>query len=292
MRVFTAVQQLQVGKCLLLQSDEHTGYQLLVQYGITFQLIGHYIIYVLDEDYISIKIVQVFNQRAMPTRTEQELAVIAERLVLHIGGNGIGARLLLGETDVVVHTVFLGIGGRLLVHQRLEQCTMFGRYGEVNIHLAVLIGRIKRTFHQMFLQRSTGTVFVFVELQQPFRERTVVQPCRLKQCSNHCLVISGSQQCGNVLTGCFQASGVQVIIESKLLDFLKECFLEPRLGSVVVCSKKFKQILEHTACRTRCRNKFHNSLVRLGVCFPCIQVFFLFIGIRNKDTLSHRSGGK
>ena len=71
MRVFTAVQQLQVGKCLLLQSDEHTGYQLLVQYGITFQLIGHYIIYVLDEDYISIKIVQVFNQRAMPTRTEQ-----------------------------------------------------------------------------------------------------------------------------------------------------------------------------------------------------------------------------
>ena len=45
----------------------------------------------------------------MTARTEQKLAVIAERLVLHIGGNGIGARFLLGEADVVIHAVLSGI---------------------------------------------------------------------------------------------------------------------------------------------------------------------------------------
>ena len=77
--------------------------------GIAFQSIGHHIVDVLDEDNIRIKVVQVLNQRAMTAGTEQQLAVVAERLVVHIGGNGIGARLLFGESDVIIHPIRLGI---------------------------------------------------------------------------------------------------------------------------------------------------------------------------------------
>ena len=94
------------------------------------------------------------------------------------------------------------------------------------IHLAVLVGRIERTFHQMLFQRGTAAVFVLMELQQSFRKRTVIQARRFEQCGNHSFVISGGQQRGNIFTGCFLACGVQVIVKSKLLDFLEECFLK------------------------------------------------------------------
>ena len=176
----------------------------------------------------------------MTARTEQKLAVIAERLVLHIGGNGIGARFLLREADVVIHAVLSGISGSFLVYQCLEQRTVLGRYGEVHVYLTTLVGSIKRTFHQMFFERGTAAVLVFMKLQQSFRKRAVIQSCRFEQGGNHRLVIAGGNQGGNILAGCFQASGIQVVIESELPDFPEECFLKVRLRSIVFRSEEFK----------------------------------------------------
>ena len=64
-------------KYLLLQSNQYPRNQLFIRNSILFQAIGNHIIYILDKDNIGIQIIQVLNQRAVPPRTEQQLAFIA-----------------------------------------------------------------------------------------------------------------------------------------------------------------------------------------------------------------------
>ena len=87
----------------------------------------------------------------MTTRTEQEFAVITERLVVHISGNRIGTRLLFGEGDIIIHSITFGKLTGFLFHQFLEKFAVFGRHGKMYVHFATLSGCIHGAFSQMFL---------------------------------------------------------------------------------------------------------------------------------------------
>ena len=121
----SAIQQAQVIESLCLQSYQHAGQQFLVSNGITFQTVGHHIINVLDEYHISIQVVQVFNQRTVTTRTEEQFALVAERLVLHVRSHCIRTRLLFRETYMITDAILSLIFRHLGIHQLLEQLTVF-----------------------------------------------------------------------------------------------------------------------------------------------------------------------
>ena len=176
----------------------------------------------------------------MTTRTEQQLAVITERLIVHIGSNSVRTGFLFRKSYIVIYTVFLGIDSCFVCHQVFEQAAMFRRNGKMHIDFSILVSSIESTFHKMFFQWSTASIFISVEFQQTFRKRTIIQSCRLKQCSHYSFIITLSHQCGNVLLECFLTGGIQVIIESKLFNLLKECFFEFSFGHIIISPKKFE----------------------------------------------------
>ena len=151
--VFTTVEQGKVFEYLFLQSHEHSGNQFLISNGVGFQSVGHYVVDVLDEDNVCIEVVQVLNQCAVATGTEQQFAVVAERLVVHVGGNRVGTRLLFGEGDVIVHSVAFGKIRHFFGYQFLEEFTVFGRYREVHVYFTALSGSIQGSFGKMFFHR-------------------------------------------------------------------------------------------------------------------------------------------
>ena len=96
--VVTAIKQFQVFESLFLQCNQYTGQQFLISNGVALKPVGNHIINILDEYHVGIQVVQVFNQSAMTTRTEKQLAfIIAERIVFHIGSYSVGTWLLLRE---------------------------------------------------------------------------------------------------------------------------------------------------------------------------------------------------
>jgi len=155
MCILSTVEQFEVFECLLLQGHEYAGNQFLISNGVGFQFIGYYVVDILDEDNVGIEIVKVLDQRTVTTRTEQEFAVVTERLVIHIGGDGIGIRFLLGEGNVIVYSITFAECRGFLFHQFLEEFTVFGRNGEVYIDFATLSGCIHSTFGKVFFKRST-----------------------------------------------------------------------------------------------------------------------------------------
>ena len=160
------------------------------------------------------------------------------------------------------------------------------------IHFTIFIDSIQGPFYQMFFQRRTATVFILMELQQSFRQRTVVQSGPFEQGCNNRLVVSGSKQSRYILSGSSPASGIQVVIEGKLLYLLKESLFKACLGGIIICSEKLKQVFEHTAGSTRSRYKLHYHLIGLCICLPSVQVFLLFIRIRSQYPLLYRSSGR
>ena len=94
--VLAAVKQTQIVKYLVLCAYQNSGQQFLICNGIGLEMVRYNIVYVLDEYYIGIQVIQVLNECAVTARTEQYGSVIiAERTAVGIGRNGIGAGLLL-----------------------------------------------------------------------------------------------------------------------------------------------------------------------------------------------------
>ena len=154
-RILSAVEQFEVFECLFLQGHEYAGNQFFISNGVGFQFIGYYVVDILDEDNVGVEIVQVLDQCTVTTRTEQEFAVVAERLVVHIGSDGIGIRFLFGEGDVIVYSVAFAECFGFLFHQLLEEFAMLGRDGEVYVDFSTLSGCIHSAFGKMFFQWST-----------------------------------------------------------------------------------------------------------------------------------------
>ncbi|MPM77539.1 hypothetical protein SDC9_124545 [bioreactor metagenome] len=142
----------------------------------------------------------------MTTRTEQQLALVAKRLVIHVGRNSVCALFLLRERHIIRYAVFIGIHLRLLVHQRFEEQPVLRRNGEVHIGTATLAGSVKRPFHQMLFERRTCPVFIRMKLEQPLGQRTVVQPLGREQRSHNRLVIALLHQLSSRFTRLLFAS--------------------------------------------------------------------------------------
>ena len=103
-RIFTALNQLQVVEDLLLNGNQYTGNHLLPDNRCTLEAVGYDIVNVLYEDHISIHIVQVFDQGTVSTRTEQQVTVlIAERGVVHGSSHRVSAGFLHAERNVILH---------------------------------------------------------------------------------------------------------------------------------------------------------------------------------------------
>ena len=93
----------------------------------------------------------------MTTRTEEQRTVlIAERRVVRIGSDGVRARLLLGEADIILDAELLLIVSNLLSHLLLEQFQMVVRDGEMDVGIAVGAG-IESSLYEMLLHRSPSS---------------------------------------------------------------------------------------------------------------------------------------
>ena len=66
-----AIEQTQVTEYLLLRINKHTSDDLLPEDRIALQAVWHNIIDVLDEDNVALQVVEILDERTMPTRTEQ-----------------------------------------------------------------------------------------------------------------------------------------------------------------------------------------------------------------------------
>ena len=72
MIVVAAVEQLKIFKSPLLVFNQYSSQYILIKYGVAFEAVGHYVVYILDEDYIGVNVVEVFDERTMSARTEKQ----------------------------------------------------------------------------------------------------------------------------------------------------------------------------------------------------------------------------
>ena len=84
----------------MLQGEYHSADYLLVGDGIGFQPVGRHVVDVFDEDDVGIDLVEVFEQRAVSRRTEQQRTVFLS--LIHILVGLVGLQLALRRTRTVV----------------------------------------------------------------------------------------------------------------------------------------------------------------------------------------------
>ncbi len=89
--VFAAVKTPDVVCDLVVNTDEIAAEYLFVAYCRFAQVIGYYVIDILDEDYGRFYIVEVLDQCAMTSRAEQQCSVILpERSAVGVCGDCVG----------------------------------------------------------------------------------------------------------------------------------------------------------------------------------------------------------
>ena len=102
-RIVGCLQFPDVFESLFLQRYQYACYYLLPRYGFRFQSVGRYIVDILDEYHVGVYVVKILNERTVPSGAEQKRAVVvAERRVVGVCCYGIGAWLLLRESNVEV----------------------------------------------------------------------------------------------------------------------------------------------------------------------------------------------
>ena len=73
------------------------------------------------------------------------------------------------------------------------------------IYLSVLAGCIHGSFNEVFFERSTCTVGVFVEEEKSLRELAVVESVLAEKTAHNILVLLGLNKCINALAVCLDA---------------------------------------------------------------------------------------
>ena len=178
---------------------------------------------------------------------------------------------MLREGDIVFHVVSLLILIFSISHFLLEESTVLRAYSIMDMHHTLAVG-IEGAFHKMLLKWCACSVFIGVEEQQSLRKLSVIESLRLKEISHNGFIVAFTHQGFDILTFILLAHSVECRIEGELHDIVEECLLEIRCRNIVICRKECKHILEHTACRTAGRNKFHNLLAFCLVGIPCFGI--------------------
>ena len=149
-RIVGCLQFPDVFESLFLQRYQYACYYLLPRYGFRFQSVGRYIVDILDEYHVGVYVVKILNERTVPSGAEQKRAVVvAERRVVGVCCYGIGAWLLLRESNVEVCMVLFLVHRLLLGSLFLEKFKMFVRYREVNVRLCTarcVLGSLNKVF--------------------------------------------------------------------------------------------------------------------------------------------------
>ena len=139
--VRTRLKYAQVSECLLLSVDKYACQHLLIQYGIGLDTVGYYVIDILNEHYICINVVEVLDEGAMAAWTEQQSTIlVAERSIVGVGSDGVGAGLLLREAYIKMDVIEFLKRLKFLSNFALEQLKMLVRHGEVDVGLTVRAG--------------------------------------------------------------------------------------------------------------------------------------------------------
>ncbi len=139
---------------LVMDFQQQTAEYLLIFNSVAAQRVGHHIVDVFDKHHRALYVIEILYERAVTAGTEQQMAILAERSVVRIGGDSVGRRLLLAHR----HKKLLagaGLGLRYhLIELGLEKSAVIGRNGKVKMHLTLGVGRGLRALGQMLLHRS------------------------------------------------------------------------------------------------------------------------------------------
>ena len=226
----------------------------------------------------------------MSTRTEKQRAVfVAERSVIGVGGDGIGAGFLFRETDVVFHAELLSIEFSLLGNLLFEELQMIVADREMHVCLTIRAG-IEGSLNEMFLHRCARTFFIVVEEQQALGKLSVVQSFLHQHLTGDSLVIACVQQGAYFLSFVCLAFLAKSLTEGELLDMLEEMLLEIGGGNIVGSIHKGEHILEHSAGSTTCRHELHNLVSFLLVLVPSLDIVGAFFIRRCHDAFSDGGG--
>ena len=192
----------------------------------------------------SVDLVQVFDQRTVARRAEQQRTVVLpEGRVVGIDGDSVGRGFLHRERDVVTDAETLFVNGHLRSQQLLKSFDMFGRNREMNLRHAIR-GRIDRPFDQMFLDRLARTFGIGVEGDESFGFAAVAESFVHDGADDRPVVCAGRKQ------------GLQFGPEGELSDVFEQG-VDPLAALAVV--HELEKLLEHTRRGARRGHEFHNG---------------------------------
>ena len=287
--VFTIVEKAQVGKHLLLHLNQNTCDNLLPEDGIGFQSVGHHIVDVLDEDDVAIEVVEILDESAVSAWTEEQLAISSsERRIVHIDGNRVRTGLLLAQAHLIGYLVLSLSLRKNALDKLLKEFTMLAADSEVHLCLSPT-ACIESGFREMFLDRCLRAIIIAMELQQALRKLTVVQTFLAKHILNDGLVVSFLEERINAFAFVQEASIVERVEESEVMDVGKEDLLEIRSRHIVVGIEELEHILEHAACSAACRHELCNRVPLLLVVVPSVDVGLSFFLCRSDDAFPYSS---
>ena len=160
----------------------------------------------------------------------------------------------------------------------------------MKIDLALAVGSIERTLHQMFLDGGTHVLCGLVEEEQTFGKGSVVEAFGKQEILHHGLVSAGGYQSINVFALILLASLVQGTEECEIVNLGKEFLLKVGSGHAIVSLEEGEHILEHTACGTACGHKLENLFVGGQISGPQILVIGSFVFVNGHDSVLERCG--
>ena len=92
----------------------------------------------------------------------------------------------------------------------------------------------------MLLEGGRGGVVVFMKVEEWFGKGGVIEWWGLEEGGKEGVVIGGGNEGGNIVGGCFEGRGIEVVIEREVGDFGEECFVKVGVGRMVLGWEELK----------------------------------------------------
>ena len=165
---------------------------------------------------------------------------------------------------------------------------MFAADGKVYVSLSTTAG-IEGSFGEMFFDGRLGAVVVGMELEEAFRQLSVVQSVCSQHVGNHFFVVSFFEQGINAFSFVEEASIVQGIEEGEVMDVCEEGFLEVGGWGVVVGIEELEHILEHAAGSSAGWHELGDGVPFSLIVVPGLDVSLCFVLCRSQYAIAYGS---